>query len=205
MSKKSADPNSETVYDYTKFKALPRTGLKSNDNSRWYTLSLFVETCPEGQEEHIRWCLSEHEQPHPKTGRIMPSAWQVYLHAGGEYNAMRILVGSAKQWEALKALKWFRRHWEEWELDLQMKHRSDTRQALISIVKAEQSGTVSAAKLLLEEFNTAIKPEKQKGKGKAGRPENESATEDAKKEAEKGETLEDADRVIEFLQSRKGK
>lgn len=135
----------------------------STGNFRLLTRSLFVEECPEGEEKHILWSLSDTEVWEPKTKRWVPSACLVYIHADDEYDAMRKLVGSAKQWDALKACKWFNTHLDQWKTEQVYMQKSAIRAELLRGALSGGPGYVSAARTFLDMLEGS-------SKGKVGRP-----------------------------------
>lgn len=168
--------SAQPIFDYAKFPHLKREGILSEGNNKFMTLSLFLETCPKGKEAEIRWCLSESEQYCEVTERWIPSAWMCFLFADNEYDAMRKIVGNVRQWEQLKSLKWFKEKYALWEEERLMMQTSTIQQSLLLSVQSGGAGSVSAAKMLMEQFNGA------EGKKKVGRPVKQKSQDESDKD-----------------------
>lgn len=189
--------SNKPVFDYKGFPHLSREGLISEGNYKFMTLSLFLETCPKGREHEVRWCLSETEQWCPVTERWVPSAWMCFIFADNEYDAMRKIVGNVRQWEQLKVLKWFKEKYALWEEERQLMQRSIIQQSMLLNVQAGGAGSVSAAKMLMEQFSEAPKK-------KPGRP---SKKQDPSSEAtEEGDIIQnDMARILDMSLKKAGK
>lgn len=159
-------------FNYAEFPHLSREGILSEGNSKFRTVSLFLETCPKGKEDEVLWCLSETEQWCEASDRWVPSAWMCYLYADNEYDAMRKIVGNIRQWEILKELKWFKEKFAMWEAEQDMMIKSNIKSALAGIVTAGAQGSTGAAKMLLDYFGTTVK----KGKGRPVKEKEDNTT-----------------------------
>lgn len=185
--------NTPVVFNYKEFPHLKREGILSEGNNKFMTLSLFLETCPKGKEKEVRWCLSESEQYCEVTERWIPSAWMCFIFADNEYDAMRKIVGNVRQWEQLKSLKWFKEKYALWEEERQMMQTSTIQQSLILTVQSGGAGSVSAAKMLMEQFTTGEKK-------KVGRPTKQKTQSEEEKEqdAESASVNSDMARVLDM-------
>lgn len=163
--RKAYDPVEPVSFDYSELPTLPREGVKGDGNSRYLTLALFLETCPDGQEHYIKWCFADSEKISPITGKVYPSAWRAFVESRSEYDAMRKLVGSLDQWEHLKKQHWFLHNFRKWSSELDMKNRSEIKTALVETIRGGGGGAVTAAKMLLAEFPEDNSPRPPRSKG----------------------------------------
>jgi len=166
-------------FDYAAFPHLTRDGFRTQGNFKIRTRSLFKEECPDGEEAEVMWTLSDQEYYCHIQKRWIPSACLVYIHADDEYDALRKIVGSSKQWDTLKETKWFPGYLELWQAEQSHMQRSTIKAQLLEGVISGGPGYVSAARTLLDMID---------GKQSVGRP--------AKKKAKKDENApgrEDAD------------
>lgn len=187
--RKAYDPVEPVTFDYTdptEFPVLPREGLRGDGNSRFLTLALFLEFCPDGQEKYIKWTFADSEKISPITGQVYPSAWRVYVESRSEYDAMRKLVGSLDQWEHLKKQDWFLHNFRKWSAELDMKNRSEIKTALVETIRGGGGGAVTAAKMLLTEFPEDHSPRPPRNKNTKIKKELKAKHALAKKLAEQG-------------------
>jgi len=150
------------VFNYKEFPHLPRSGIHAESNLRFRTVSLFLETCPKGSEDEVKWSLSETEQWCEVTQRWIPSAWMCYIYAENEYDAMRKIVGNIRQWEMLKGLKWFKEKFSMWEAEQDMMIKATIRSSLERTVLEGGQGSTTASKMLLDYFSHEPKKPRQK-------------------------------------------
>lgn len=165
-------------FDYGSFPHLTRDGFRTSGNFKIRTRSLFREECPEGEEAEVMWTLSDQEYYCPVQKRWIPSACLVYIHADDEYDALRKIVGSSKQWDTLKETKWFPAYLEMWQAEQAHLQKSAIRAQLLDGVLSGGPGYVSAARTLLDMID---------GKQAVGRPKRK------KNESEKKEDRSDDD------------
>lgn len=173
--------DTDSMFDYRKFPHLSREGILADTNNKFRTVSLFLETCPKGSEHEVMWCLSETEQYCEVTQRWIPSAWMVYIYADNEYDAMRKIVGNVRQWETLTKLKWFKEKYSMWVQEQQMMQKSVIKSALMLTVLSGANGTVSAAKMLMDQFGTNV----AKGAGRPSPKEKPEANDDVQDDFER--------------------
>lgn len=134
------------------------------ENGILLTQSLFVEF----GDEQSPYTLKNYSLM--KDGKEFVSLSKVYMEAADEYDAAMRLVGSMKHWRKLCGLKWFMEGWEEHGFDGLAALREDMASrdrslAKTELLKAANSGSVAAMKILYDTAapKRAGRPVKNKG------------------------------------------
>lgn len=156
-------------FDYKNWPCSPSEGYKTEGNNAWATQSLFLETTrfkPGGRHPAPLYTLADTAKWSEEWGVWLPSARMIYVFSQGEYDAMRKLVGAFKNWQALKALKWFCDELSNWEAEWKMREACEARVML----KVHSLENAAAAKALWVEAKAKDVGRPKKGKPKIEEP-----------------------------------
>lgn len=135
-------------FDYCNMPDLSRDGIK-NEQGKFLTIGVFYETCQPDSATACLWTLNEKEVFDERQGKLLPSAYLTYLGCRSEYEAARKIVGSLKQWEQLKKLKWFQEHLATWSYEQAERQKLVVKELMLAQVG---EGNVNAGKALLAQL-----------------------------------------------------
>lgn len=141
-------------FNYYAMPDLSRDGIKSSQG-KFLTIGLFAETALPDAQTPPHFCLGENEVYHEPTGRWLPSAYLTYLACKSEYEAMRKIVGSIRQWEMLKKLAWFQECLSEWRYEQAEIQKAKAKEVLLDQIA---EGNLQAAKALFAQLEKESKP-----------------------------------------------
>lgn len=137
-------------FDYNNIPFQPRKGLKAENNHRWRTRSLFYETCAPEDRGECLFSLEDDEMWCEEQDKWLPCAALIYIYSKSEYDAMRKICGSLKQWENLKSRPWFVPLYEQWKEEQNCVQRDIVREKLLEAVKDGKGQSVAAARQLCQ-------------------------------------------------------
>lgn len=160
-------------FNYVGMPHLPRSGFQIGQQCHYATKGLFLETATPEYVETAPWTLAEEAQfAH---NRWYPSAWMIYIYASDEYDALRKLCGSVKQWEKVSSMymngssstfeELMLRHWRTEQTQMQ---RLALKTTLTEGALSGKAGYTSAAKMLLQMIDAPARgrPKKDRSKKK---------------------------------------
>lgn len=145
------------TFDYVNWPYMSTRGYVNHMNV-YFTQSLFLETYKyrKGAEDIIPvYTMLDTERYWARDNIWLPSARLIYVMANSEYDAMRKLVGSARQWELLKSKEWFVRGasgldgQEKWQQE-QDARKADEAERLLR--NAAEKGDIQSAKTLFSMY-----------------------------------------------------
>ena len=179
-------------FDYLNWPYKSHKGVV-NAMNRLMTQAIFYEPHfyknKPGREEHCLYTMADREVYVHEWDTWIPCARQIYVQSGSEYDAMRKLVGSSRQWELLKNCKWFVNGIFGYPGLTSWMEEQNERKASVAesiLMKEAMAGNVTAAKLLFEKYAS---------KRPVGRPTKERMD----KEKDMGSVDDDFERVVSIV------